>query len=87
MQTATMSRDPAWKRSWDEALAGGQEREQIIKSNAASLEDNSDEEIIIKKQVKHVTFLAYGDSDNKSSASKNEASENNKKAHVQLHIL
>ena len=49
MQSLTMSRDPAWKRSWDEALADGQERERMSKSNAASLEDNSDEELIIKK--------------------------------------
>ena len=79
MQTANMSREPAWKRSLDEALAGGQEREQMSKSNVASLEDNSDEELIIKKQVKHVTFLAYGDSDKKSRANQTELCENKQK--------
>ena len=41
----------------------------MSKSKAARQEDNSDEELIIKKQVKHVTFLGLGDLDVKTGSS------------------
>ena len=65
-----MSVQPAWKRSWNEALADGVEKEQRSISKVASVEGDSDEELILKKQVKSATFLAYGDT-NRTSARKN----------------
>ena len=58
-----MSSAVAWKRSRDEALADERKKNQMSKSKTASLDEDSEEEIIIKKQAKQQNILAHGDSD------------------------
>jgi hypothetical protein len=60
-----MSKQAAWMRSQDEALAEERKKTQSSKSKVASGEENSDEEITFKKRVNNDTYLAYGDKQKK----------------------